>query len=284
MSLVVITNVINSRFEACLASLSSSAAKADVELILVLDAADLEEQAERAVGALLSCARFVKGPRRGRAAARNAGAAAARGNPLVFVDGDILVRKDFLQIHNACHHCPDRFVRGPVFELIGAAGADDVRKAKPGFPGVDTVQLAASGFDLNSHRVLRSVLERAICRRFQEGEVRLPRWLASAGPNFSMTKSLWDRLGGQDESFGRRWGCEDLEMAYRAEKFGAEIMLADRAPGYHLSHAQPDRWGQHERTLARFKNLAHDPVVDCLDRLLGENGSIEAFLAAMPQA
>ncbi len=63
---------------------------------------------------LLTVIRFPSN--RGRSAARNAGIARASAPIVVFVDSDIIVRKDFLQWHRQTHrqHGPGILSRGPV--------------------------------------------------------------------------------------------------------------------------------------------------------------------------
>ncbi|BBJ39530.1 hypothetical protein SSPO_022480 [Streptomyces antimycoticus] len=78
--------------------------------------------------------RVVEGPRRGRAAARNAGARAAGGTRLLFVDDDILTGPGFLSAH-AAHGTGPGFVHGPLMEFpvarrwLAAHGPDPVAAA-----------------------------------------------------------------------------------------------------------------------------------------------------------
>jgi len=282
-SIVVITNTINSRFRGCIASLFPLSYRSDTELIIVLDSDGLESLAKKVLGKDISRLKLVQGPQKGRSAARNAGAAAAEYDLLIFVDGDVLVGPGFIEAHYDHHKTSNELVRGPIYELIGAASSDDIELSKPGFPGLDIASIKLNGFNEKGYRLFTSVLEKAIEQSFIHDDIRLPKWLASAGPNFSISKSLWCKIGGQNEKFGKTWGCEDIEMSYRAVKYGAEIIYTNTAPGYHISHSQPDRWGQHKQSLSLFKHLAQDPTVDCLDNLLGENGSLELYLNAISQ-
>lgn len=93
-------------------------------------------------------------------------------------------------------------------------------------------------------------------------------------------RSTWADLGGQDERFGRDWGCEDLEFAYRAAKVGPIAFAAD-AVGYHLAHVQPGRWGAHARTHELFLDLHPGPAVAALPCLLAPDGSLQRYRAAL---
>lgn len=221
------------------------------------------------------------GPQRGRAAARNAGAKCATGDLLVFIDDDVLVSPGFISKHASAQSESSGLVRGRIRELIGAAACKDFAIGGTGFPPIDRSQLTRSGFDPTGYRLLINSLEQAIEGRFLNRDDRLPLWLASAGPNFSIPKELWRCVGGQDEQFGCYWGCEDLEFTLRLVTIGHRIIFAPDAIGYHLSHVQPDRWIQHYHTLGLFSRLHPIPAVELLGELIGPNGNARRYLESL---
>ncbi|MDX3116879.1 glycosyltransferase family 2 protein [Streptomyces scabiei] len=218
----------------------------------------------------------VPGPRAGRAAARNAGAAAARGDLLIFLDDDILLPPPALAAHVAGH--ADRepgCVHGPVRELpaarrLLAAGTDELLP--------DPHAAATSG---RFGRTVANALE-TLVTGMATGELEaVAPWLTCIGANTSMPYGLWERSGGYDETFGTTWGCEDLELGLRLWSSGAEMRLAPDAPGVHLTHERADRWEQHTVNLTRFTEKHPVPAVRALPELLGPSGSSRRYVAAV---
>jgi GT2 family glycosyltransferase len=279
VSLVVITREISFRLEACLAAVSAHDPAAD-EIVLLLDAPRMSAAPNFTYGGRAPRPRLFWGREQGRAAARNDGARAATGTDLIFLDGDMLTPPDFISRHRAAL-AQGGYVRGRVRELIGAAVCADLAVGGIGFPPLSLEQLAANGFSPDAYRTTANTLEQAIEARFLHGEGRIPQWLASAGANFSLGRKLWTELAGQDERFGSKWGCEDLEFAYRTSRSGAKITFAADAIAYHLSHPQPARWEEHGRTLEIFREIHSDPDIANLHHLLSNDGDLNRYRAAL---
>ncbi|MET9401508.1 glycosyltransferase family 2 protein [Kitasatospora sp. NPDC002965] len=229
--------------------------------------------------------RVVPGPGRGRAAARNAGAAAADGAGwLVFLDADVIVGPHFLAAYAEAAE-PGCFLHGRMRELPTAARLlSEVADAPPAVVRELVAGLADPGAppDRNPRRrTVANALERAV-EAMEAGVVPdVAPWLGLVGANSAVERELWRRAGGFDEEFGRLWGCEDLELGLRLYDLGARRRLVPEAGGVHLSHARPDRWDQHDRNLARFSDLHPRPSVRALAALLGPEGSPERYAAAV---
>jgi glycosyltransferase involved in cell wall biosynthesis len=232
--------------------------------------------------------RLVTGRGAGRAAARNAGAAASTGEFLVFCDDDILVPDDFLaahlEAHAACAAAPasvqaigslpadaPRVVHGPLRELPRAA---QLVRAMPPAP----FEEARSG---RFGRTVSNAVERLVLAMAAGTSPAAAPWLACVGGNVSMPRALWAASDGFDEAYGTTWGCEDLELGYRLYAAGAAMCVAPAAGGVHLSHVRPDRWAEHAVNMARFVTAHPDPAVAALPHLLAANGSPARFLAAV---
>jgi len=277
ISAIIITHEYSERLAMTLSALASSCAEFG-EIILAVDLPEDERAVPGEVAERVD--RIVwTGGGGGRAAVRNRGAAAARGELLLFLDGDMLVGPGFVAAHRARIAAGCGASRGRIRELLGAAARPCLREPGPGFAPLDPDRLAADGFDPAGYRIGISVLESAVEAR-GSGARALPLWLASAGPNLMIERSLWQRSGGWNEAFGTRWGCEDREFAYRLAAM-APYGLAPAATGYHLSHVQPDRWAEHRRAVAAFAALHADPAIDALPALLGPQGSVPAYEAAI---
>jgi glycosyltransferase involved in cell wall biosynthesis len=124
---------------------------------------------------------IIEQENRGLAAARNRGAAEARGEILLFLDDDMIVEPDVLEQHARSYR----------------AGADAVAGGfiEPGFSGV----VGATGTELKDG-----------------GEAALSP-LGLFGGHMSVRRSAFRELGGFDESFTRdgKYGYEDFDLAHR---------------------------------------------------------------------
>jgi GT2 family glycosyltransferase len=178
-----------------LASLAAQTLARDRFEIVVVDNASRDATAR--VASEGGADRVVTEPVPGRARARNAGAAAARGPLLAFTDADCTVDPGWLE---ALCSCLDRtpLAAGPVRLLTGSPP---------------------------------NAVERmeSLWRFRQEDHVRDDGWAASA--NLGITREAWDRLGGFDESFERIG--EDVDLCLRARAAGLELGFCPAAGAEH---------------------------------------------------
>jgi len=146
--------------------------------------------------------RVISQPNRGLAAARNRGAAAARGDILLFLDDDMVASADLVAIHLEEHGTSSQKV------VLGALGlADGVRRSflKEG--------VAAWSRDLE--------------RRLSQPGYRL-RFDDWSFGHASISRPLFLGLGGFDETFVS-YGNEDYDLGLRLTQRGIEIRFAARA-------------------------------------------------------
>lgn len=188
--------------ERCLRALrSSEPAPADWELIVADDGSTDDTPAVAARFADLVL-RVEDGPR-GPAAARNRGAARARGSLLVFVDADVCVARDALR------RFEELFAADP--ELAAAFGAYDRAPDAPEFVSQ-----------------YRNLLHHYV-------------HLTSAGPAVTFWAGCgavraedFHAVGGFDEQRFRRPQIEDIDLGYRLTARGAAIRLVPEIQGRHL--------------------------------------------------
>jgi GT2 family glycosyltransferase len=180
--------------------------------LLVCDSRSTDGTAEylARVAAEHPTVRHLPGSYGGRAAARNAGIAAARGDVVLFNDSDILASPDLLSQHLRRHR--ERSGIAVVgWEVQVKDLADYARKR-------DRPQ------------------ERGYLH--PPGRRRLS-WLYFLTGNASVRRDDLQRAGGFDESF-TGYGHEDLELGYRLEKAGIEIAYEPRAVSYHCQDVAHD--------------------------------------------
>ncbi len=183
----------------------------------------VEEYADRLQ---IACVRAERN--HGRSANRNAAAARASSEALLFLDADTVAHPRLLERH-AAHHT-GRFGRPGV--LLGQRfdvdwiGADAVRRGQP----VEPEMLDAERADPRAETF--ALPERM--RDFPHAP-----WVMGFTHNASVDRASFDKVGGFDEAMVR-WGMEDMEFFYRVfhahggapDLFGVDL----DAVAYHLPH------------------------------------------------
>jgi glycosyltransferase involved in cell wall biosynthesis len=149
--------------------------------------------------------RYLPGAYSSRAAARNAGIEAARGPVVLFTDADILAAPDLLERHALRH----RASNGQNVAVVGCelqvTSVKDYERQRD---------------DPRARRPLHPA-----------GRQRLS-WLYFLTGNASVARQKLLDVGGFDEQF-TGYGHEDLELGYRLEKSGVEIVYDARAINFH---------------------------------------------------
>jgi len=173
--------------------------------IIVADSQSSDGTAEffKAIVPVAPNLRHVPAAYSGRAAARNAGIGAARGNVVLFNDADIIAAPDLLSRHLARHAVPGIAVVG---QEVQARSIDEYRERR-------------------DHPERRAPLHPARRRRLS--------WLYFLTGNASVSRADLLRVGCFDESF-TGYGHEDLELGYRLVRAGIVICYEPRAVSYHL--------------------------------------------------
>lgn len=154
--------------------------------------------------------RHLPGDYSGRAAARNAGIAAATGEIVLFNDADILASPDLLTRHLARHR--ERAHVAVVGWEVQVRDLDDYARKR-------------------DDPSLRGALHPASRKRLS--------WLYFLTGNASARRDDLLRVGCFDESF-TGYGHEDLELGYRLERAGVPILYEPRAVSYHCQDIPHD--------------------------------------------
>lgn len=170
--------------------------------------------------------RHLAGPYTGRAGARNAGIAAASGEIVLFNDADILASRNLLSTHLRRYRERSR---------IAVVGLE-----------VQVKDLEEYAFK-RDHPDARGHLHPPSRRKLS--------WLYFLTGNASVRRADLLQAGGFDENF-TGYGHEDLELGYRLQRNGVEILYEPRAVNYHCQDVaygdQKEKMRLAGRSTARF--------------------------------
>ncbi len=284
LSIVIVARDQVERLRLTLRSVVSAARhdRVGAEIIVVNDGASaIVSQAVERAAAAYGPMTEVRGARGGRSAARNAGASRARGERLVFLDGDVLASRGLLAAHiRRGAECPGCLVRGTIVHMPWLAAFQDPLTRTLTSAARRSLGLAAGdGAALQAHRLEldadglpdRRVDTLARIRRFERDLhawlqsrpiAATGRWIGCTGANLSVSRRDFERVGGFDERMGLRWGAEDLEFGYRAEKAGMPLVHATDAVVYHMDHGvSDDREADHRSSVEYFASKHRDASV-----------------------
>jgi glycosyltransferase involved in cell wall biosynthesis len=194
---------------------------------------------------------------RGRSAASNAGARAASGDVLVFLDGDTLAHPGMVARHMALHEAePAAMGRGLTLHLRGTrfladpetgearAGEENrVARWKPDEAAAARVtrQQVLHDFAAIERRAGEGVYPGAGARLLQDLEMQALRetpdlpvlWAAACGSNFSVPRAAFLQSGGFDARLDIN---EHRELALRLSRAGLRLRPVSEARSYHLTH------------------------------------------------
>lgn len=143
-------------------------------------------------------------PNRGRAAARNRGAAEARGPVLLFLDADMIACPALLEAHLAAHR------RAPAGSLV-VLGPIPV----------------AAGYESALGRYME---RRGHMKPGVDDEAVPHRYFVSA--NTSVPRARFDEVGGYDERYVH-YGGEDIDLGWKLGRAGSRIVVARDAVAHH---------------------------------------------------
>jgi GT2 family glycosyltransferase len=194
---------------------------------------------------------------KGRSGAANAGARAATGDVLLFLDGDTLAHPELVARHAAAHAADRAIVgRGETFHLRGTRFLRDPETGTPrqgeearvaGMAPDDLTRLKVTRaevidrFDAIDRRAAPGIYPGAGPGRLNELEMHALRyhpgctvlWAAACGSNLSVDRDRFLGIGGFDEALDLN---EHRELALRLCAGGARMAPIEGARTYHMTH------------------------------------------------
>lgn len=194
--------------------------------------------------------RAVRQRNAGRAAARNAGAEAARGGFLIFCDGDRICDPGFVADHAAASS-----VGGGDPPTVNVGEIREVYISDLEGRHQELANDIRTGCAWLRNRSRRPQFVAEIHRHLigAGNAIRSPfAWLCFLSGNVSLRRDLFAKAGGFDEDFVE-WGFEHFELGYRLVDAGAAFRYRPAAANYHIAHRRPP--GFYEAGIAASADL-----------------------------
>lgn len=311
VSIVIRTRNEADRLRLVLASLTGQARRAD-QVVVVDDGSSEHTAAVLEEAAALLPLRVVRHDRpHGRSAAANAGARAAMGDVLLFLDGDTLAGPGTVARHAALHAGrPDTVGRGETFHLRCTRRLLDPEVPTPRdgqaawlarLPAAEVARLRVTraqvqhDFGAIDRRAEPGVYPGAGPRRLHALEMDALRnhpgcgvlWAAASGSNLSVPARAFHAAGGFDERLDIN---EHRELALRLCGAGAHMAPAEGARTYHMTHRAGWRDPLRDRGWeSAFYRRHPEPAVLLLAVLwagLSDGGAVvppDARIASLPE-
>ncbi len=264
ISIVIPTYNRRETLEVVLPSLLAQDHPRDEYEILLSDSGSSDGTAELVRSLSAPNLRHLVHENNGRSGARNDGIRASRFDTILFTDADIIADPRLVSSHARMH----AQAQGPAAVVGCEVQVDDLAE-------YEAVRDDPWGKGRHLHRI-------------EPGTQHQPRplqWLYFLTGNASVNKKALLDVGSFDENF-TNYGHEDLELGYRLQKAGVEMIFFPGAVNYHwhpVTYAEKCKkmhlsgfatvrfWRKHRDPSIKFK-LGMNPVALTLHRLLSEDG------------
>lgn len=192
-----------------------------------------------------------------RARTRNQGWKQAKGEFVVFIDSDILVRRDYLKELTRCFSLSKNImVIGNRLMLNEAVQFSDI---------VSGVVFNKYQFDPTKYDLLEYRYFLYESTSYNSNAIMCP-WMQVYSCNLAIPRKWLKKVGGFDENF-KFWGMEDLELGYRLYKRKLQLVINYRLETLHQYHGprrdlviQPDKIKGYEVNIDYFINKHPDAL------------------------
>ncbi len=169
--------------------------------------------------------RYIYQNNSGRATARNVGVKVTKGEYIIFLDDDRLVKKDYIKKHVESHESSEEDV-----VVLGSRYSIYISSFDKKY------NLIIKQMENNYEEFIRHSKEEYYWKKVKPAfDLEVINWITFATGNVSIKKKTLCDVGLFNEQF-TGWGLEDTELGYRLWKNNIEFKLCVEAPNYHLEH------------------------------------------------
>ena len=225
--------------------------------------------------------RLIETRHAGQSAARNRGAAEARGRILLFMDDDILLHPGYVErMAEAVRRHPRAVIRAPVRSLRYLAPFRDPEKGIPFDDRASPLIAERFGAQLISRRQILedwpgiaarcghvNRFEAMVSRVLREGPADL-RWVGYSGSGVALRRELFLDAGGYDARFGLRWGAESLELGYRLWCKGIDFIESTDLFSAHMEHPRKASLASFDASFDLFFRLHGDDRIRLVQSMI----------------
>jgi len=201
----------------------------NLEIIIISDGGKMRTETEIELqhmfaGNIFSKLQICRIEHKGRAAARNEGVRRAKGDLLVFLDADRVPMKTLLHRFKRLHFdYPEAVIIGNPRDCFMPPRLRKSGSKEYGRFSRDSMYFRCI---LSLYRMENDWMG------ISKSSVR---WLSMLIGTSCMTKSIYEKVGGLDESF-KDWGLEHFDLGRRICELGTPFIVATTIESYHLIH------------------------------------------------
>jgi glycosyltransferase involved in cell wall biosynthesis len=226
---------------------------------------------------------------KGRSCARNAGAAQGEFERILFLDDDCLVTPQMVDGHIV--HPSSEVGHGNIFNISyvkffeNPATGEYYKKyagnrKRNGLAScrITEEQIVSNFSSIVSANKKVNALEKLTIRVLSSCKHDSLQWVGCAGGNLSLPTSVWEKYP-FDESFGLRWGAEDLDLGIRLYESGYRISLVPDASVYHMDHPRENFIEDTDYSFSKlFKRFSHRIDIELVKKYLLQEIGLDEVL------
>ncbi len=245
-----------SRLQLTLLAISKQDVVDDIEVILVNDRKEpLPLEVQEKLRTTIPSLQILNSNQSGAASARNIGAQFSSSEILLFCDDDIIFNNTFIANHLFLQKQNNALVHMGGYDILEVLRKKSLASSATINPHLDYLFLFKNNIQDNLYRLHRNKLELIADYIINQSNHVEFNWLGGIGGNLSLKKHQWEDVSGFDENFSTRWGCEDLDFAFRLNyECNLPIYYCNNVKALHLPTYREGSWIMHSKNYDYFEN------------------------------
>lgn len=220
--------------------------------------------------------KYIKNENKGRASARNEAIKVSKNEILIFADDDVILHPAYIEEHLKEQERGLKIVHGRILNLSFLKFFEDPTQGifYSGLKGEMTSpsligkciseEDILNNFEQKLGSYNRTASFEQVIEMIMNDERSGADWLSFNGGNTSVPRCWLEEYGYFDEKFGKKWGCEDLELGYRLFKNKKEFYYSYTARNYHIAHYRAKYKEEHNESLSYFYRKHQNKSILCL--------------------